>query len=110
MNNIPAIKIYLAMNSQIAEMNHNKILITMETEYKSYNTVPLKKGETDNHRTRMERWEEANHKKLNSLTDEEWLDVVPDMLALTRLEAEEFLWSMRMQNMEDNPQEIHLKK
>lgn len=81
----------------------------METKYKDYETIPLKEGETDNHRTRMERWEEANHKKLSSLTDKEWLDVVPYLCAMTREEAEEWLWSMRGQNMENNAQQIHLK-
>ena len=77
-------------------------------EYKHWEDVPLKDGETDNHRTRMERWEKANNKKLGSLTDEEWMKVVPNLLALTNSEAEEYLWSMRMQNMENNSQEEYM--
>ena len=44
---------------------------------------------------RMEAWEKENNRQMSSLSEEEWLDVVTEILPLTRDEAEAWLQSLR---------------
>lgn len=50
----------------------------------------------DNVRERVERWEKENNRQMSSLTRKEWLDVITEILPLTRIEAEEWLNQMIM--------------
>lgn len=63
-------------------------------EYKDYRSVPLKEGQNDTERTRMERWEEANGILLKSLPQKEWIEVVSRILCMTERECEQWWWSM----------------
>ena len=46
---------------------------------------------------RMEAWEKENNRQLNTLSEEEWLDVITRILPLTMDEAEAWLQSLRSQ-------------
>ena len=57
--------------------------------------APLKQGQPDNLGTRMERWEEANNRKMKDLSADEWVQVVHHIGCMTESEAEELLYSLQ---------------
>ncbi len=42
-------------------------------KYKSFTTIPLKPGQEDTKRTRIERWEEAKGIPIKTLPHNEWI-------------------------------------
>lgn len=40
---------------------------------------------------RIEKWEQENNKKLKDCSREEWIEAMTGIMALTRLEAEQYL-------------------
>lgn len=65
------------------------------SKFKDYNSVPLKEGETDNQRTRMERWEKANNRKLKDLSEDEWMQAMRYTLPLTDEELRDLMGYVR---------------
>lgn len=69
-------------------------------EYKSFNSVPLEKGQQDTPATRLDRWEKANGVKLSSLPENEWVRIVAQTCAMPESEAAEWLGCMRARAVE----------
>jgi len=64
----------------------------------TYELAPAEPGAPDTNLNRMKRWEEAQGMKLSELTDEEWVDVISCILAMTQEEAEGYLTYLRAAN------------
>lgn len=85
---------YNINNAPENKVENNHISVHTMKEYKNFSSVPLKEGQQDTERTRMERWEEANGILLKSLPLKEWVEVVSRMLCMTERECEQWWWHM----------------